>query len=215
MTHGLCLFANLERGMGHFYFYFFVSINTILTLICFLLSFHSWFSTHESANEIQMSDKKTISSPTHLVDQVSQRLGKKESGEIPRMAETSDFSVFSETRGQQGGGDSLEMKLMKQIKILGGKVEKKLSDYQLPWALTRPSMSQIQHCYWKITLSITNGNSGSEIKKQCEVNYWIVCFLGCAVSGSQSIQRLNKPERRMVTFSPGFLWMIICSISQL
>lgn len=78
-----------------------------------------------------MSDEKTISSPTHLVDQVSQRLEKKkESGEIPRMSETLDFSVFSESRGQQG--DGLEVKLIAS-QDSWWKSEKKLSGYVISY----------------------------------------------------------------------------------
>lgn len=78
-----------------------------------------------------MSDEKTISSPTHLVDQVSQRLEKKESGKIPRMSETLDFSVFSESRRQQG--DGLEVKLIAS-EDSWWKSEKKLSGYVIGYS---------------------------------------------------------------------------------
>lgn len=39
-----------------------------------------------------------------MVDRISQRMEKKkESGKIPRMSETLDFSVCSESRGAAGG----------------------------------------------------------------------------------------------------------------
>lgn len=78
-----------------------------------------------------MSDEKTISSPTLLVDQVSQRMEKKESGKIPRMSETLDFSVCSESGGQQG--DGLKVKLIAS-QDSWCKSEKKLSDYVISYS---------------------------------------------------------------------------------
>lgn len=78
-----------------------------------------------------MSDEKTISSPTLLVDRVSQRMEKKESGKIPRMSETLDFGVFSERRGWQG--DGLKVKLIAS-QDSRWKSEKKLSDYVISYS---------------------------------------------------------------------------------
>jgi len=64
------------------------------------------------------------------------------------MAETLDFSMFAETRGQQGDGDTLEVKIDSKSRFLLEKLE------EIEWlpvtqsrAVSRSSMPQIQFCY--------------------------------------------------------------------
>lgn len=64
------------------------------------------------------------------------------------MAETLDFSMFAETRGQQGDGDTLEVKIDSKSRFLLEKLE------EIEWlpvtqsrAVSGSSMPQIQFCY--------------------------------------------------------------------